>query len=67
MKLTYTYKTGVFKGSFKAYSLVNSKLKKHTAKISGFIVDSVGYGTATINKTTTFPVSISALQNEDNK
>ena len=67
MKLTYAYKTGVFKGSFKAYSLVNSKLKKHTAKISGFVVDSVGYGTATINRTTTFPVTISALQNEDDK
>ena len=67
MKLTYAYKTGVFKGSFKIYSLVNSKLKKHTVKITGFIVDNVGYGTAAINKKTAFPVSISTLQTEGSK
>ena len=51
MKLTYTPKKGTFKGSFKVYALEGegkaTKLKKYTVKVSGVVVDGVGYGTAT--------------------
>ena len=54
LKLTYTPKTGQFKGSFKVYALEEvkgkTKLKKYTAKVVGFVVDGVGVGTATIKK-----------------
>ncbi len=51
LKITYTPKKGTFKGSFKLYVLEGSgtatKLKKYTVKVSGVVVDGVGYGTAT--------------------
>ena len=51
LKLTYTPKKGTFKGSFKVYALEGAgkatKLKKYTVKVSGVVVDGVGYGTAT--------------------
>ena len=51
MKLTYTPKKGMFKGSFKMYALEGTgtatKLKKYTVKVSGVVVGGVGYGTAT--------------------
>ena len=51
LKLTYTPKKGTFKGSFKLYALEGTgkatKLKKYTVKVSGVVVDGVGYGTAT--------------------
>ena len=54
MKLSYTPKKGTFKGSFKLYSLQGSgkktKLKKYTVKVSGVVVDGVGYGIATCKK-----------------
>ena len=54
MKLTYTPKTGVFKGSFKIYALVTSgsktKLKKYTVKVAGFVVGGEGVGMATLSK-----------------
>ena len=54
MKLTYTPKKGTFKGSFKVYALEGAgkatKLKKYTVKVSGVVVDGVGYGTATCKK-----------------
>ena len=50
LKLTYTSKTGVFKGSFKVYVLVEAhgkkKLKKYTVKVLGLVVDGVGQGEA---------------------
>ena len=50
LKLTYTSKTGVFKGSFKAYALEEAngrkKLKKYTVKVLGLVVDGVGQGEA---------------------
>ena len=53
MKLTYTPKTGLFKGSFKVYALESAasgkkKLKKYTANVTGVVVDGKGYGLATI-------------------
>ena len=54
MKLSYTPKKGTFKGSFKLYSLQGSgkktKLKKYTVKVSGVVVDGVGYGLAVCKK-----------------
>ena len=54
LKLTYTPKTGVFKGSFKVYALEGEgkkkKLKKYTVNVTGFVVDGVGYGAATCKK-----------------
>ena len=54
LKLTYTSKTGLFKGSFKAYALetVNgrAKLKKYTVNVTGVVVDGTGYGQATCKK-----------------
>ena len=49
LKLTFTAKTGAFKGLFKMYALdANGKLKTFSATVSGVVVDGVGYGSATI-------------------
>lgn len=54
LKLTYTAKTGLFKGSFKAYALETkngkTKLVKYTVNVIGFVVDGVGYGEASCKK-----------------
>ena len=55
LKLTYTSKTGLFKGSFKAYALEEAtngkmKLKKYTVKVTGVVVDGTGHGQATCKK-----------------
>ena len=50
MKLTYTPKTGVFKGSFKIYAVQGGKLKKFSVKVTGFVVDGTGFGLATLAK-----------------
>jgi len=46
MKLGYTPKTGVFKGSFKVYAIQGGKLKKLTVKVNGVVVDGEGRGRA---------------------
>ena len=46
MKLTYTPKTGIFKGSFKIYAIQEEKLKKFTVKVIGLVVDGNGWGSA---------------------
>ena len=55
LKLTYTSKTGLFKGSFKAYALETAaagkkKLKKYTVNVTGVVVGGKGYGQATCKK-----------------
>ena len=54
MKLTYTPKKGTFKGSFKVYALEGAgkatKLKKYTVKVTGVVVNGVGYGVAICKK-----------------
>ena len=53
LKLSYTAKTGQFKGSFKLYATTDGekpKLKKFTVNVTGFVVDGVGYGQATCKK-----------------
>ena len=63
LKLTYTPKKGTFKGTFKLYALEGEgksmKLKKYTVKVSGVVVDGVGYGTATCKSPAlTCPVTV---------
>ena len=57
MKLTYTPKTGIFKGSFKMYTFGRGRLKPTTVKVKGLLVNGVGYGTATA-KDASVPVTI---------
>lgn len=58
LKLSYTQKTGAFKGSFKVYAVVNGKLKKYSATVVGIMVGDTGYGTATIKKFPSVAISI---------
>ena len=50
LKLTYTAKTGILKGTFKAYTHVNGKPKAVTVTVTGILVDGKGYGTVSIKK-----------------
>ena len=59
LKLTYSAKDGTFKGAFKAYAEVSeTRLKKYSATVTGAVVDGVGYGTATIKKVGSVPVTV---------
>ena len=51
LKINYQAKTGLFKGSFKAYALENAaggkkRLRKYTVNVVGFVVDGIGFGSA---------------------
>lgn len=67
LKLSYTSKTGAFKGSFKLYSTNESvtpagrapKLKKFSMSVVGFVVDGEGYGQATQKKILSSPWQVS--------
>ena len=61
MKLAYTPKTGLFKGSFKIYALLGGKLKKFTVKVTGVVVDGGGVGVAVLPKSGSFAVTVGAL------
>ena len=50
LKLTYTAKTGLFKGSFKLYAIQGGKLKKFTVKVTGVVVENAGAGVAKLAK-----------------
>ena len=55
LKLSYAAKTGVFKGSFKAYSLQDAfggkkKMKKYKVDVVGYVVDGVGTGEASCKR-----------------
>lgn len=58
LKLSYTPKTGAFKGSFKVYAMAGGKLKKISATVTGTVVGGVGYGTALVGKKAAYPVTI---------
>lgn len=58
LKLTYTTRTGAFKGSFTVYTIVNSRLKKVKATVNGVFVKGVGYGSAVIKNVGSYPVTI---------
>lgn len=66
MRLTYNAKKGTFSGSFKVYALDTSgtrpRLRKHSARVSGIVVGSVGYGRAEIRNVGTFPVTVGPRQ-----
>jgi len=58
MRLTYTPKTGVFKGSFKVYAIQDGKLKKFTVKVIGVVVDGKGQGSAAGAEGLSFAVTV---------
>ena len=62
LKLNYTAKTGLFKGSFKAYALETAngkkKLVKYTVNVIGFVVNGKGYGEASCKKPAAGPWSV---------
>lgn len=59
LKLSYTKKTGAFKGSFKVYTLDPAgRLKKVAATVNGVMINGIGYGSALIKKVGTMPIVI---------
>ena len=59
LKLTYTAKSGTFKGSFYVYCDLGMKLKKYTFKVNGLVVDGEGVGLAVCSKPSmSFGISI---------
>ena len=63
VKLTYKPATGYFNGAFSLYYKASStRAKKATAKVAGYVVDGIGYGTATIQGVDVFDVLITAPQ-----
>lgn len=59
LKLTYTPTSGLFKGSFKLYAILNGKLKKYTVKVTGVVIDGEGAGVAKLAKpSSTWNVSV---------
>lgn len=58
LKLTYKAKDGTFKGSFKAYADVGGKPKGTTVKVTGVLVNGVGYGAATMKGGSGVPVKV---------
>lgn len=54
LRLTYTPKTGMFKGTFNVYALQGAlgkeKLKKYIVSVSGIVVEGRGFGKATCKK-----------------
>ena len=58
MKLTYTPRTGLFKGSFNVYALKGGRLKKYAVNVSGVVADGVGYGVAKCKKSAIGPWTV---------
>lgn len=60
LKLTYAARTGLFKGSFKAYAVIENRgrqqLKKYTVKVTGFVADGKGYAQAVLTRPAVGPV-----------
>ena len=48
LKLTYTAKTGLFKGSFIVYAVKGGKLAKNKFSVFGAVTGGAGYGTAVL-------------------
>ncbi|MBP5510052.1 MAG: hypothetical protein J6Z49_03970, partial [Kiritimatiellae bacterium] len=57
-KLSFTAKTGTFKGSFTAYSVKGGKLAQTKFTVNGAVVDGVAYGTAFNKKVGSGPMVI---------
>ena len=66
MRLMYNAKKGTFSGSFKVYALDTSgtkpRIRRHSAKVTGIVVDSLGYGKAEIKNVGSFPVTVGPRQ-----
>lgn len=58
LTLSYTPKTGAFKGKYAVYANNFGKAKKLSATINGVIIGAAGYGTAVIKKTRSIPVRV---------
>ena len=58
LKLTYKVKDGTFAGSFKAYTNEKGKMRATSVSVSGVMIDGKGYGTATIKKVGSVPITI---------
>ena len=59
LKLSVSPAKGTFKGTFKVFAITEAdKPKKYTAVVSGAVLDGVGYGTATIKKIGSVPVTV---------
>ena len=58
LKLTYKAKDGSFKGSFKVYAEVKGKPKATTVSVTGFLLNGIGCGTATIKKVGSVPIRV---------
>ena len=58
LKLSYAMRTGVFKGNFILYTLIDGKLKKLRAIVTGVVLGGKGYGTASVKRVGSWPVSI---------
>ena len=58
LKLTYTPKAGIFKGSFNLYAIQGGKLKKIAVKVIGVVVDGKGWGSATGPGGVSFAVTV---------
>ncbi len=58
LKLTYTAKTGIFKGSLFLYTMNGGRLKKNKVNVFGIVIDGVGYGTATLKKVGCWSITI---------
>lgn len=61
LKLSYNAKNGQFKGSFKAYKLVNDKPKSVSVSIAGALIEGIGYGTASVKKAPPAAITIAPL------
>jgi hypothetical protein len=57
LKLTYTAKTGLVKGSFKLYYMEGGKIKSDKVTITGAVVDGCFIGSGTIKKLGSFAVA----------
>ena len=64
LKISYSQKTGTFRGSFKIYALetagAKTKLKKHVAKVNGIVASGVGYGEAEVKKVGVYPLEVNS-------
>ena len=58
LKLSYRAKDGSFSGSFKAYVSARGKPKAVSVSVSGVVVNGVGYGSASVKKLGSIPVTI---------
>jgi hypothetical protein len=61
LKLTYAPRTGLFRGSFRAYALVEGRgrpaLRKYTVRVTGIVADGKGFAQAVVARPAAGPVA----------